>query len=109
MSPVFRFAPRTEPASSYSSADTQRSGRVAEVPSLVHPIILRKRLGYHSRRMVSHLQRTLSEFVEATREHFLATDDLSMLNGHQEANEAFAEALQVANERRSKSPAARQA
>jgi hypothetical protein len=33
MSLVFCFGPRTEPASWYSSADTQRSGRVAGVPS----------------------------------------------------------------------------
>ncbi|MGA7554780.1 MAG: hypothetical protein WBW54_13630, partial [Candidatus Acidiferrales bacterium] len=43
------------------------------------------------------------EFAEATHEHFVATDDLSMLTG---GNKAFAEALEVANEKRLKSRSA---
>jgi hypothetical protein len=49
------------------------------------------------------------EFAEATHEHWVATDDLSMLAGHRVANEAFAEALKVANKKRLKSRTARHA
>jgi hypothetical protein len=47
-----------------------------------------------------------TKFADATREHFLAADDLSMLTGQ---HDAFAEALNVVNEKRLKSHAARRA